>query len=164
MNAAEKFDYNYQFIQTVIDSLQNLPCYFPEWLVINSLLEKLQALLTTLKSDFENICITKSATILEKTEINHSIVEANQSNWLMVTLTNPKKRELVGKHINIIIEKYNLRDIILSVEVPKQSIYKNILLLNCRSIEVFYRYIQAIEYIQQIQPVKLEYAQQMLRA
>ncbi|MHC5830815.1 MAG: hypothetical protein ACYT04_86410, partial [Nostoc sp.] len=49
VKSANKYDYDPYLLQTAIDSLKNLPCYLPEWLQINSLTEKLQAIVENLK-------------------------------------------------------------------------------------------------------------------
>jgi len=147
VNATQNFDYDYQWLKTVIDSLHNLPHQFPEWLHLNSLNEKLQALFTTLKTEFKNPSLSEKKTVLGKAKPNNSTLKTTRSIWLLVRLTNPKKRELVYKRIQIIIAKYKLQNEIASIPILNSIIYNDILLLECSNYEIVSPYFQHIEYI-----------------
>ncbi|AUB43451.1 Chromosome segregation ATPase-like (plasmid) [Nostoc flagelliforme CCNUN1] len=161
VKSANKYDYDPYLLQTAIDSLKNLPCYLPEWLQINSLTEKLQAIVENLKVKLKSPPSTQKVTISKGADTVH--VAAIQENWLLISLTNPKKRNFVFKQIEINIEKNHRQKGNLSIHLPKQPVYNDILVLKYKNINNINSYIP-LEYIQQTQPLTSNEAQNILKA
>ncbi len=160
IKAANKFDYDSYFLETAVNSLTNLPCHFPEWLKINSLIEKLQALVKNLKVEVK--------TSIHKPEVetsNTNNIATNQKKWFLIRLTKPKKRDLIIKQIKIIIERDNLQKI-LNIHIPKQTYYYDIFLLECQTANPINTYINYLEIgnIQKPESLTFSVAQQILKA
>lgn len=163
VNAAEKFDYDYQFIKTVSDSLQNLSCHFPEWLKINSLNQKLQSLLESLKIEPKSLALEKLS--LPKIQQNNNvnlIATDIQRNWLLVTLAHPHKRKFVIDRIYKTLENCKLQAKILNLKIHKEKCLNNVLFLECSNPEVVVSYIKSLEYIQKIETMKQKDIQKIL--
>jgi hypothetical protein len=159
IKASDKFDYDQSSLNTSIDSLKNSHFYFPEWLEIKTLIEKLQALSVNLKVDVSNPLSTEE---VEIARVNHTDdLSGNQEKWLLIRLTNHKKRNLIVKQIEIMIAKHNLQSDNLIFYVPKERIYNDILLMKDTHINYINRNI-SLEYIQQITDLPLNDAQKIL--
>jgi len=153
VEAANKFDYDYSLLKKAIDSLKESLCYFPAWLDINSLREKLQALIENIKVDMKSTVSTEKVTISKVNNFNN--MATNQQNWLLIRLSNPKKRDLICKLIN------NRQQVDSILHIPKQQIYNDILLMESKNVNDVSRY-SALEYIQKIQHISSREAQKIL--
>ena len=78
-----------------------------------------------------------------------------EGKWHLVTLTQASKRELFCKQILHAVEQEKLQGLIFSVEMPKESVYQNLVLLEVSSLKAARNYIQQIGYVQRIEPKPL---------
>jgi hypothetical protein len=151
LNAAEKFDYDCRWIETVVESM-NLPYHLPEWLSPDSFLQKLQTLIQSLSKSVEDVLDSKKTTNSEV--FNNKILHNNnRQKWLLLKLSKNKKPKLVVRLIQDIITRNNLQDQILNIETPKEWAYKDSLLLEVNDYEVVKRFItiQSLHgYVQEI--------------
>nr|MBA3920696.1 chromosome partitioning protein ParA [Nostocaceae cyanobacterium] len=159
LNAAQNFDYEYQLLETAIHSLCSLSYHFPKWLDKNSLSNKLEALINTLKIQLTNPNLPPVKPIVEP--ISTKNIAATKKSWLLIKLTIPKKRDYIHKIIKIKVVEYKLQDEILSIQLPTQWIYKDSILLQCNNIEIVNSYIQTLDYVQTIQPLLSQDAQKI---
>lgn len=72
-----------------------------------------------------------------------------------MTLTQASKRELFCKQISHAVEQQKLQDLIFNVEMPKEPVYQNLVLLEVSSLKAVRSYIQQIGYVQRIEPKPL---------
>lgn len=128
---------------------------------INSLTEKLQAIVENLKVKLKSPANTQKVTISKGADTVH--VAAIQENWLLISLTNPKKRNFVFKQIEINIEKNHRQKENLSIHLPKPTVYNDILVLKYKNINNINSYIP-LEYIQKTQHLTSNEAQNILKA
>jgi hypothetical protein len=160
IKAAYKYDYDSFFLETAIESLKNLPFYLPEWLQINSFTKKLQALVENRKVEVKSPPSMQKVTISKVAD--NVDVAATEENWLLITLTNSRKREFICERIKINIENKKIEKENLSVHVPQREDYSDFLLLEYRNIYNINSYIPT-EYIKQIQPLESNDAQKILK-
>jgi hypothetical protein len=78
-----------------------------------------------------------------------------QRNWYLVTLTQVSKRELFCKQILHAIEQEKLQDVILRVEMPKESVYQNLVLLETTSFKALRDRLRQLDYDPKISPKPL---------
>jgi len=162
LDAANEFDYNYQWIQTVIESMR-LPYHFPEWLNSDSIREKLQALLHELNNKIQIPISALQENAPSKLANKQLSKEQLNAIWILVTLTNPKKKRLICKQIKA---DDRLGELILRIEMCKQAVYEDLLLVEVKDFQAAYAYLQEqkpkIDYIQKIERIKPEDANRML--
>ncbi|KYC41678.1 chromosome partitioning protein ParA [Scytonema hofmannii PCC 7110] len=144
-----KLNFNIEKIKLGISSLENQQYHFPNLLDSNFLLSKLKRLLEFLNAGY----ITKK----------EDPVKSPSSNWYLLYAT-PKKRDLFKKILEEAITKNKLQNIIVSVEIPKDSVYENILLLHLNNYQEAYPHLRKIAYFYNIekQPLSLQKASEML--
>lgn len=70
--------------------------------------------------------------------------------WHLVTLTQASKRELFCKQISHLIKQENLQDLIMRVEMPKESVYQNLVLLQVSSLKTVRDRLQQLDTDQKI--------------
>lgn len=160
VKSANKYDYDSYLLQTAIDSLKNLPFYLPEWLQINSLREKLQALVENLKIELKSQASTQEVTISKVA--NTGNVAATQENWLLIRLRNPKKRNFVYKQVEIMMTKNHQLKANLSIHIPQLFLFSDILLLEYKNIKDIKIYLPQ-EYIKEMEYVTYNDAQKILK-
>lgn len=160
IKAAEKFDYDYQFLENIINDFHN--SYFPKWLNNHCLIQKLQALLDTLKTDM------KIKSTQQQKAVNNNLLQAQNSpsintsiKWLLIELTSVQKREFVKKLIEKRIDKYELRDKISSIKLPEEP-YENFILLECKNAGQIKTCIQSLEYVKKITDLSQNDAEKIL--
>ncbi len=160
IKATNKFDYDSFLLKTTIDSLKNLPCYFPEWLDINSLTDKLQPLLENLKVNLK-ISPNRQQSRISKIGNNNDL-ETTQNKWLLIKLKTHKKRDIVSKQIEKMMQINNPKLKILILHVPKIDVYKDILLLEYQQVSNINTHDILSEYIQENRHLKYNEAQKIL--
>ena len=70
--------------------------------------------------------------------------------WHLVTITQASKRELFCKQISHAISQEKLQDLIFSVEMPKESVYQNLVLLEVSSLKAVRDRLQQLDTSQKI--------------
>ncbi|GAA6623549.1 chromosome partitioning protein ParA [Scytonema sp. NUACC26] len=143
-----KLNLDIQKIKIGISSLENQQYYFPNWLISDILLIKLKKLLKFLNQ----LPIVPP-------------VKPQTSTWYLLHVTN-KKRKLFKIILEESIAKKKLQNIIRAVEVPKDSSYENILLLDLKSYQEAYPHVSQLAYFQNLEriPLSLQHANTILRA
>ena len=81
--------------------------------------------------------------------------EQSDVNWILVSLTSPKKKDLVFKKIK---SDKNLPDLIRS----EHSVYDEWLLLEVTDVQSVRECLQKIDYIKKVERIKPEDASRML--
>jgi hypothetical protein len=76
---------------------------------------------------------------------NNSENDAVKSTWHLLTLTQASKRELFYKQVLHAIALEKLETLILSVELPQDSVYKNLVLLEVSSLKAVRDRIQQVD-------------------
>ncbi|MBD2388737.1 chromosome segregation ATPase [Cylindrospermum sp. FACHB-282] len=86
-------------------------------------------------------------------------------NWYLLSVRS-KKRELFLKYLELAITQNNLRELILQVEIPPESVYEDIVLVNLSNFKTAYTYLQKVDCFQGIErkPLQLEQVSRMLAA
>lgn len=155
LNAAEKFDYDCQWIETVVESM-NLPYHLPEWLNPDALTQKLKTLIQSLNHHVEYLIAPQKATNSGVFKKGNLLPDEKQRNWLLLKLCKPNKRQLVIRLIQDIVERNKLQNQILKIETPKEWAYKDSLFLEVNEPEVVTRFISIKSlhyYVQEIVPI-----------
>jgi hypothetical protein len=70
--------------------------------------------------------------------------------WYLVTITQASKRELFCKQVSHAIAQEKLQDLIFSVEMPKESVYQNLILLEVSSLKAVRDRLQQLDTSQKI--------------
>lgn len=70
--------------------------------------------------------------------------------WYLVTLTQASKRELICKQIAHIVQQEKLENLIIRVEMPKESVYQNLVLLQVSSLKAVRDRLQQLDTDQKI--------------
>jgi hypothetical protein len=145
---ALKLNFDIQKLKIGISSLENQQYYFSSLLRADILLIKLQNLLE----------------FLNQPPI-FPPVKPQPSTWYLLHVTK-KKRELFKIILEESIANKKLQNIIRAVEVPKDSSYENMLLLNLKSYQEAYPYVSQLAYFQNLEriPLSLQHANTMLGA
>ncbi|MUG97258.1 chromosome partitioning protein ParA [Scytonema sp. UIC 10036] len=146
-----KLDFDIKKLETGISSLENRQYYFSSWFKSEILLSKLKRLLEFLKEG--------------SSKKDENTVKSPPSTWYLLQVT-PKKRDIFKKILEEAIAKKKLQNIILAVEVPKDSSYENILLLNLKNYQEAYPHVSQLAYFQNLErrPLSLQHANTMLGA
>lgn len=92
---------------------------------------------------------------LEISEPDDLLEVAAHGKWHLVTLTQPYKRDLFCKQLEIAIDREQLQDLILRVEAPQEAVYQNLVLLELSSLKAVRDRIHQIGYVQRIDPKPL---------
>lgn len=156
--AANEFDYDCDRLKTVFESMHNLPCYFPKWLSSASLKTKIKALLQDLNN---RVCLPKSPIQNETSKLaDKQLSKEYKTTWILITLTHPKKRELVCQQIQA---KKQIEYLIIKISKKyEQSVYEDWLLLEVTDFKSARDYLQNIHYVNKIQQIKPKDANRML--
>jgi hypothetical protein len=127
-----KLKFDIDKVKRGITSLEKQQYYFPNLLKPEILLSKLKKLLEFL----ENPPIVPP-------------VKPSSSTWYLLYITT-KKRDVFKSLLEKEITKKELQNIIVAVEVPKDSVYENILLLNLDNYEKAYPHLRKPLSLQQV--------------
>lgn len=156
-------DFDCQRIQAGILTLENNSYYLPDWLSRDSLLGKLKRLFELLSlSSHPPIAPPIMPTIQP---VKPTVSPPVSGNWYLVSV-RAKKRDLFLRYLKMAITKNQLQELILAVETPQESDYKDIILLNLSNFKAAYTHLQKIENFQSIErrPLKSEQVSRMLGA
>lgn len=154
-------DFNYQYLQKLIDALENEKYYFPDWLNKNCLFAKLKALLKVLR--VPDIQLPKQPIMPPEQPTEPLPQPPISGNWYLVSV-RAKKREAFLKILNIDINKNNLKELILDVKIPQDAVYEDIVLLNLSNYKTASSELQKIAHFQSVQrrPLTLEEVSRMI--
>lgn len=153
-------------IKSLIESLENHQYYFPEWLDANILLIKLKKLLDFLKEPPVNLITTSENLEKVSQEKPHQTTPTHpveEGRWHLVTVRS-QKRNLFLKLLTNALKTNQIQKIILEFQAPKDSIYKDMILLRLSNYKVALTHLQNIECFQNIkrQPLSQREVNQML--
>ncbi|BAY95859.1 MULTISPECIES: hypothetical protein [unclassified Tolypothrix] len=160
-------DFDIKQLQAGISSLESHQYYFPEWLDAHSLLDKLKGLLDFLSPESvpkENNLIMPIMPTADSDKFPTPIVKTvEHGNWYLVTVRS-KKREVFLKYLELSIKQNQLQDLILKIEIPQDSVYEDLVLLNISNFKTASTHLQKIENFQSIErkPLNPEQVTRML--
>ncbi len=83
--------------------------------------------------------------------------------WCLVTVQQGK-REIFLKYLDKDIQRYQLRELMPRIEVPKESLYQNNTLIEIQDYSEARNYLQKIEHFQSIERIKPEDVARMLNS
>ncbi len=158
VNAAQHFDYDYRFLEEAINALENSNFHFPDWLNHKSLIQKLQALLKTLKIELKKPSIPAENKLIKN---NGNDLITNENQWILIQLTSPKKRKYVNNQIQSIKDKFPSQ--ILTIQLLNRPDYQEFILLECSSLEFINTHIKVLDCVRpKIISLTFQEAQKML--
>ncbi len=84
-------------------------------------------------------------------------------NWYLASV-RARKRDLFLKYLKMAITQNKLQELILAVEVPEETVYEDIVLLNLSNFKAASTHLQKIENFQSIErkPLNAEQVSRML--
>ena len=85
-------------------------------------------------------------------------------NWYLLNVRS-KKRDSFLKYLNLAITQQNLQEVILDVQIPKDKVYEDIVLVNLSNFNTANSELKKIEHFQSIQrkPVPLQQVSRMIQ-
>ncbi|MEA5620419.1 chromosome segregation ATPase [Cronbergia sp. UHCC 0137] len=92
-----------------------------------------------------------------------SLTSAIDNNWYLVSVRS-KKREVFLKYLKIAIDQNKLQEFILDVQIPKESVYEDIVLMNLNNFKTACTHLKKVECFQNIErkPLGSEQVNRML--
>ena len=114
------------------------------------------------QSEVENSSVDSEEHLFSVTNVNNPSQEGGK--WYLLRVTISHKREFVYRQILMFRERDKLQDLILSIEMPTEAVYQELILLELSDYKTARIKIQPIEYIKRLepQPLKIEQVNRML--
>jgi len=148
-------DFDIQQVEAGIYSLEKQRCQFPKWLSSDALTSKLKVILEAWK----RMPIPDRNDSKDKPETeNYNLQQIQlftQGSWYLVRISS-KRRNSFLKHLELVIAKNKLQELILEIRIPQASVYEDIVLLNLSNRKEAYTHLQKIEYFQRVEPRPLK--------
>ncbi len=151
IDASNNLGGNYQKIRSMISSLRSNSYSFPEWLVQESLLRKLEAYRSILSSLVETQPVNpRPDTLPEIIMLGETLI----GRWYLVE-TQPWRRDIVSTQLRL---PY-LQNIILEVGIPQLTEYRDYILVRLNDYGQGFQYLSRIDGFRTIQRTSLPVAQ-----
>ncbi|WP_199315123.1 MULTISPECIES: hypothetical protein [Oscillatoriales] len=159
-------DLNCVQLKTLVDSLDNHQYYFPDWLDVNALLNKLKKLLDFLiESSASSVNTSQNQKKLSQDKLYKTtpIQLVEKGIWHLVTVRS-QKRSLFLKVLDKALKDSQLQELVLEIKTPKDSAYKDMVLLRLSNLKAASIHLQRLEYFQGIErrPLSREQVNRML--
>jgi hypothetical protein len=172
--AIETIRIDLQKIRLMIPSLKSRPCYLPDWLNRESLLDKLETFLDSQ--------ILKSKTRMQLSEIVKPplssppklpprtlpqpialFTEKQPGIWYLIE-TKSKGRKTFLKHLKTIQEREGLNDLITEIGIPDSEVYSDYVLLRLSAYQNGYECLRQVDCFKKIErkPPSMAQVNQML--
>lgn len=158
-------DFDVQLLQAGISSLESHHYHFPNWLSPQGLLDKIKGVVKFLNQapvQVVGTLIQTPKSQKSETQVNES---ANQENWYLVNVSS-KKRDIFFKYLDIAITQNKLQDLIVKVEIPQESVYEHVVLVNLKNYQQAYSHLKKLPHFQTIErrPLTSQQVSRMLGA
>ena len=158
-------DFDIKQLQAGISSLESHHYHFPNWLSPEGLLGKLKGLLKFLNKARVEVVGTLIQTPKPDQSQPQVSETAKQDNWYLVNVAS-KKRDVFFRYLDIAITQYKLQDLIVKVEIPQDSVYEDVVLVNLRNYQQAYSHLKKLPHFQTIErrPLTSQQVNRMLGA
>lgn len=161
-------DLNRIHLKSLIENLENHQYHFPDWLDGKILKTKLNKLLESLNPSSKKV-VKDSLKIEKLSVVKHSKGQHSQmvekGNWYLATVRS-QKRNLFLKTLDNALKANQVQEVILEIQTPKDSVYKDMVLLRLSNYKTALTHLQTLEYFQAIErrPLSREQVDRMLGA
>ncbi len=160
-----KLNFDIQQLQAGISSLESHHYHFPNWLSPEGLLRKLKGLLKFLNKASVEVVGTLIKTPKSEQSQPQVSEATKQDNWYLVNVAS-KKRDVFFRYLDIAITQNKLQDLIVKVEIPQDSVYEDVVLVNLKNYQQAYSHLKKLPHFQTMErrPLTSQQVSRMLGA